>query len=290
MKISVIIPVFNRPQLIKRAIDSVLNQSRKADEIIVVNDGSTDNTKEVITEYKNAVCLIDQENMGVSAARNTGIRSAKYEWLAFLDSDDEWHRDKLLKAEEFHEKNPEYGIFQSDEIWFRNGRRVNPRIKHQKIGGWIYKQSLPLCIVSPSAVVINKDIFEDAGLFDEEFIVCEDYDLWLRITRKYPVGFNPFKGVIKYGGHPDQLSKKYWGMDIYRVQAMEKQLNDPSLQGDMRQWTLDEIITKLEILINGFRKRNKRKTDLEEKYNKYFNELSRISPGCAPDKPADKNG
>ena len=273
MNFSVIIPVFNRANLIKRAIKSVVDQSKSAQEIIVINDGSTDQTKTMLLEYRDHIKIIDQDNKGVSAARNAGIKYAKNEWLAFLDSDDEWHKDKLLKAEEFHNKYPQYKIFQSDEIWIRNGRRVNPKNKHQKYEGWIYKQCLPLCIVSPSAVVIHKEIFGDVGLFDENYIVCEDYDLWLRIARKFPVGLDNFQGMIKYGGHVDQLSRKYWGMDRYRIMAMEKQLNDPSLPDDLRRSTIQEVILKLDILIKGYQKRNKNTAELEDKLSKYTSEL-----------------
>ena len=274
MNFTVIIPVYNREKLIKRAIDSVMNQSKSPQEIIVVNDGSTDQTHKVLLEYQNTIRVIEQTNQGVSAARNAGIRNTKSEWLAFLDSDDEWHKNKLLNAEEFHKQNPQYKIFQSDEIWIRNDHRVNPKIKHQKYEGWIFKQCLPLCIVSPSAVVIHKDVFQDVGLFDEQFVVCEDYDLWLRMTRKYPVGLDTFRGLIKYGGHDDQLSRKYWGMDHYRIIAMEKQLNDPSLPEKLRRWTLEVVIAKLEILISGYKKRNKQSSELENKLKRYLKELN----------------
>ena len=277
MNFTVIIPVYNREKLIKRAIDSALNQSKLSQEIIIVNDGSIDQTQNVLLEYQDKIQIIEQSNRGVSAARNAGILSAKNEWLAFLDSDDEWHKDKLLKAEEFYDKNPQYKIFQSEEIWIRNSKRVNPKIKHTKYEGWIYKQCLPLCIVSPSAVVIHKDVFDDVGLFDEQFIVCEDYDLWLRITRKYPIGLDDYQGLIKYGGHEDQLSQKYWGMDRFRIMAMEKQLNDPTLSVEHRGWTLEAVISKLKILISGYKNRDKESVELEMKLVKYIDELSHLS-------------
>ncbi|MEJ2545676.1 MAG: glycosyltransferase [Calditrichaceae bacterium] len=274
MNFSVIIPVFNRKKLIQRAIKSVINQTRSAQEIIVINDGSTDGTQSVLSEYKDSIKIINQSNRGVSAARNAGIRIAKNEWLTFLDSDDEWHKDKLLKAEEFHVRYPEYKIFQSNEIWIRNGRRVNPKNKHQKYEGWIYKQSLPLCIVSPSAVVIKKEVFQKVGLFDEDFVVCEDYDLWLRISRIYKIGLDDYQGIVKYGGHADQLSRKYWGMDHYRIKAMEKQINDPLLPDDLREATLRELCIKLKILIKGYQKRNKNTDEFRDKLNQYKNELT----------------
>ncbi|MBN2424439.1 MAG: glycosyltransferase [Calditrichaceae bacterium] len=269
MKISVVIPVFNRATLIERAIKSVLNQSESPYEIIVVDDGSTDNTSEILLKFRAEIKIITQDNKGVSLARNRGINAARGEWISFLDSDDEWLPDKLEHARKFHELNPQYAIFQSEEIWVRNGKRVNPQIKHKKYGGWLFNRSLPLCIVSPSAVVIHRQVFEKAGLFDEHFPVCEDYDLWLRVSRYYEIGLDPIPGIIKYGGHADQLSRKYWGMDRYRVKAIEKHLQDPELPAEYRFQALKVFRQKLNIIITGIEKRNNDATDYREKLALY---------------------
>lgn len=267
---SVIIPVYNRAETISRAIESVLSQTRMADEIIVVDDGSDDSTIQVLQKYTGKIQLIQQKNKGVSAARNTGIKAASGNWIALLDSDDQWLPDKLLLAECFIKDNPDLLVFQSEEIWLRNGKRVNPKNKHKKFGGNIYKQSLPLCIVSPSAVLIKRLLFNELGYFDESFPVCEDYDMWLRVSRKYPIGLDPVPGIIKYGGHPDQLSNKYWGMDRFRIMAMEKQLADPDLPDEMRLWTLKEIASKLKVLITGYEKRGRDSIELNKKLEKYI--------------------
>lgn len=258
--------------MIRRAIDSVLNQTRRADELIVVDDGSIDKTSDIIKEYGRDVKYIRQENLGVSAARNHGIKSARGDWLAFLDSDDEWLPEKLANAILFQKQNPQYRIFQCEEIWMRNNRRVNPKQKHKKSGGWIFRESLPLCIVSPSAVMIERGLFDKVGLFDENFPVCEDYDLWLRILRKYPIGLDERPGIIKYGGHSDQLSHKYWGMDFYRVLAMEKHLNDPGLDVSVRKMILKEVVHKLLVLYNGSQKRGKQWDEVEQKLKMYQQE------------------
>ena len=158
-------------------------------------------------------------------------------------------------------------------MWVRNGKRVNPRQKHKKYGGKIFKESLPLCIVSPSAVVIKKSLLDDIGLFDESFKVCEDYDLWLRIAKKYPIGLDQQIGIIKYGGHDDQLSRKYWGMDTYRIMAMEKHIDDKLLASDEYELLLETIIDKLKIIIAGMKKRNKDITSLENKKDYFINKL-----------------
>ncbi|NOX90175.1 MAG: glycosyltransferase [Calditrichaeota bacterium] len=280
MKISVIIPVYNRPLLVKRAVESVLKQTRPPHEILVIDDGSTDATPEVLRVYEPEIKIVSQKHKGVSAARNTGIRKAKGDWIALLDSDDEWLPSKLAMAEEFHAQHPEYLIFQTEEIWIRGGKRVNPKKRHQKHGGWIFKESLPLCIISPSAVVFNKKVIKEAGMFDEKFPVCEDYDLWLRVTRKFPVGLDPRPGIIKYGGHEDQLSRKYWGMDYYRLLAMEKHVNDPSLPVELKKAALKEILFKLKVLLTGYRKRGKQNPELEAKWQKYSQQMKILEDSC----------
>ncbi len=279
MKISVIIPVFNRPQMVQRALRSVLEQTEPPLEIIVIDDGSTDETPSVLNTFVPQVQIIRQPNKGVSAARNAGILQARGDWIALLDSDDQWLPNKLQLAREFVTAHPQIRIFQTEEIWIRHGKRVNPRKKHQKHGGWIFKQSLPLCIVSPSAVVIHKSVFETVGLFDETFPVCEDYDLWLRVSRFFEIGLDTRPGIIKYGGHDDQLSKKYWGMDLYRVKAIEKHVNDSTLPLELKLAALEELLKKLNILIQGARKRHKHYPQLEEKFQFYqeqFEQLKKI--------------
>ncbi len=268
-QVSVIIPVYNRAKPVTRAIDSVLKQTRPPLEIIVVDDGSTDETPDVLRQYGSKIKIIRQAHRGVSAARNRGIRSSRGQWIALLDSDDEWLPKKLAMAEKFHRGHPEYLIFQSEEIWIRKGKRVNPKKKHRKYGGWIFKQSLPLCIVSPSAVIFHRSLLEQVGLFDESFPVCEDYDLWLRVAKKFPVGLDERAGIIKYGGHEDQLSRQYWGMDYFRVLAMEKHVDDAHLASDSKEALLKEILSKLNILLTGYKKRNKTNPELEEKFRKY---------------------
>ena len=185
--ISVIIPVYNRCILIERAIKSVLGQTLVPDEIIVIDDGSTDGTDKIIKNNYPDIILLKQKNRGVSCARNNGIFNAKGTWITLLDSDDEWLPEKLEKQSQAIQVNSNNKICHTDEVWIRNGVRVNPMKKHRKYGGNIYKYCLPLCVVSPSSIMIHKDIFKDVGLFDENFPVCEDYDLWLRICSRYPV-------------------------------------------------------------------------------------------------------
>jgi glycosyltransferase involved in cell wall biosynthesis len=252
-KVSVIIPTYNRESTLSRAIDSVLKQTYRNFEVIVVDDGSTDNTSRVIEKYKDRIRYYSKLHSGVSAARNLGLEKSEGTWVSFLDSDDYWLPKKLESQMEYLRKNPDIMIVQTDEYWMRNDKIVNPMKKHKKYSGWIFEHCLPLCIVSPSAVLIHQKVFNDVGVFDESFPVCEDYDLWLRVSLKYKIALIPEKLVVKTGGHSDQLSRKYWGLDRYRVRALEKVLND-DLSPLQKRLVLEEIIKKLTILSEGRKK------------------------------------
>jgi glycosyltransferase involved in cell wall biosynthesis len=267
--ISVIIPTFNRAHTLPRALDSVMVQTLQSMEIIIVDDGSTDETNAVLADYPG-LCIISQDNRGVSAARNVGIEKAGGEWLAFLDSDDEWLKEKLQKQWDAI-CNDDKLICHTEEIWIRNGQRVNPMKKHQKYGGLIYEKCLPLCVISPSSVMIHKTVFNDVGNFDETLEVCEDYDLWLRICSKYPVLFVDEPLIVKYGGHDDQLSRKHWGMDRFRAKALEKMIASGASNDEDEKATVNMLIQKCEIIINGMKKRGKdvEAMEWEEKLKKY---------------------
>ena len=258
MKISVIIPTYNRKKYIKRAIDSVIHQSYKPFEIIVIDDGSTDGTYELIKQsYSSSqISLKKQKNNGVSSARNKGIKLANGDWIAFLDSDDEWFKNKLeLQVREI--KKSKTFICHTNEIWIRNGIRVNQMKKHQKYGGAIFKKCLDMCRISPSSVMIHRRIFDEIGLFDEDLIICEDYDLWLRISSKYPVLYLDSMLIKKFGGHEDQLSKNINGIEQFRIQSLEKILKTLPLKHSYFNSAKNMVLKKLRIYRSGLIKRNK---------------------------------
>ena len=255
-KVSVIIPTYNRLPMLKEALDSVLSQDFEDFELIVVDDGSTDGTAEVIKGYGGRVKLLQYpENRGVSAARNQGILKARGKYIAFLDSDDLWVKGKQKIQVAFLDDNPHYPLCYTDEIWIRKGRRVNPKFKHAKYSGWIFEKCLPLCTISPSSAMMRRALFSKVGLFDEALPVCEDYDFWLRVSVRFPVFFINRKLIIKRGGHSDQLSQRSWGNDCYRVIALEKLLSEPYIRSDERQMILAEMKRKCQILSKGFFKR-----------------------------------
>ena len=265
-EISVIIPTYNRCDLLKRAINSVIKQTITPKEIIIVDNGSTDQTYQMVSSLFPEINYFIEKKRGVSAARNKGILESKSKWIAFLDSDDAWKPTKLEKQMEFSIFNQDkYRIIHTDETWYRNKKFLNQLKKHKKSGGNIFKNSLQLCCISPSSVVLKKQIFEEYGLFDENLEVCEDYDMWIRITSKEEVGFLDSPLVLKYGGHSDQLSKKFWGMDRFRIKSLEKNLKNEHFSKSQKINVLDTLIEKLTIVSDGALKRGNKETF--KKYN-----------------------
>lgn len=255
--ISVIIPTFNRKEKTGRAIDSVLHQTLSSLECIVVDDGSGDGTFEYLEKrFQNRIRLFRQDNRGVSAARNKGIMEAKGNLIAFLDSDDVWMEEKLSRQLGFLREHPDLFLCQTTEIWFRKGKKVNPRSLYRKKDGNFFESSLSCCMITPSSVVIKKKLLEETGLFDEALPVCEDYDLWLRVTWKYPVGLIEEDLLIRYGGEPDQLSARH-SRDQYRIQALEKLLKSGVLNTLQRMQALRTFREKCRIYGNGCIKRGR---------------------------------
>jgi len=257
MNISVVIPTYNRSGLLRRALLSVIAQTLSPTEIIVVDDGSSDDTAAMICEEFPKVSYCRQENRGVSSARNLGIRHATGDWIALLDSDDEWLPEKLTKQVAALVASPESKICHTEEQWIRNSVRVNPAKQYAKPGGWIFKDCLPLCAISPSTVMIHRSVFDDVGLFDTCFPTCEDYDLWLRITANYPVLLIQDPQIKKHGGHQDQLSQQHWGMDRFRITALQKIIDGNQLSTENRQAAVGMLLKKAEIYLNGVTKRGK---------------------------------
>ena len=264
--VSVVIPTFNREGFIEQCVVSALQQSKKPDEVIVVDDGSSDKTWDVLRtlgfsdskEERNSLRYIFQRNKGVSAARNLGIKASKFRYIAFLDSDDLWLEKKLEKQiSSLESQSIRYRLSHTNEIWVRNGVRVNAHLKHEKNGGDIFIQCLILCCISPSSSLVDRSVFDDFGFFDENLPACEDYDFWLRFCAFEDVHFVNEHLLIKNGGHDQQLSKKHWGMDRFRVTALENLLKNQSLSEFKRKETIKELIFKLQVLIDGGRKRKK---------------------------------
>jgi glycosyltransferase involved in cell wall biosynthesis len=242
--------------MVTEAVESVLAQEMTDFELIVIDDGSTDQTEERLSSYGSRLKYYQQENAGVSAARNRGLEFANAPLVAFLDSDDLWLPAKLQVQLKYMRENPEINLCQTEEIWWRNGRQVNPKKHHEKPAGNIFRRSLDLCLVSPSAVMMKSALLEKVGYFDEELPAAEDYDLWLRVSLEYPVPLLPSPLVIKRGGHADQLSARS-GIDRYRIKALEKLIKSGSLSTEQHEWTWQALRRKCEIYGQGCLKRGR---------------------------------
>jgi len=256
-KISVVIPTLNRINTLERALDSVINQTYKPAEIIVVDNGSSDGTLKFLREQYPKITTLTENKVGVSSARNKGIKKSINQWIALLDSDDAWHPRKLeVQTSMLDSALKEYSLIHTDEVWFRNNKHINQMKKHKKQGGYIFERCLSLCCISPSSVLFKKNILDKVGLFDESLPVCEDYDLWLKICSSEEVLFAQDKLTYKYGGHKDQLSKSYWGMDRFRIKSIENIIKNFDLTNKQKKQAKKELIKKLKIIINGAFKRN----------------------------------
>ncbi|WP_432737254.1 glycosyltransferase family 2 protein [Maridesulfovibrio sp. FT414] len=256
-EISVIMPTYNRSEYIGRALDSVFAQTFKDFECIVIDDGSTDDTLEKLSEIEDErLKVFSRENGGVSAARNQAISLATGRYVALLDSDDEWLPNKLEKQHAFM-KREQLHICQTDEIWFRKGKRVNQSNKYEKPDGFFWEQSLAVCLVSPSCTMFTMEFWDDIGPFDEFMLACEDYDLWIRAGIKYPIGLIRERLTIKYGGRPDQLTNSVSCLDTYRIYAMAKLYASGVLSEDQKQLVSAELRNKSGYYIGGCRKRGR---------------------------------
>jgi len=265
--VSVIIPTYNRGWIVKEAIESVMAQDYRDFELIVVDDGSTDDTDDILNSYRGDIMVFRQENQGVSAARNRGLSEASGRFIAFLDSDDLWLPQKLFRQIKFFNENPDAQICQTEETWIRKGIRVNPKKRHKKPWGMIFESSLALCLVSPSAVMIRRSLFEKVGGFDETLPACEDYDLWLRISCRYPVYLIETPLIIKRGGHNDQLSDSF-GLDKFRIKSLTKIIESGLLSKTQYEAAVKTLKEKCIIYAAGCSKRGRKEEAL------YYRSLS----------------
>jgi glycosyltransferase involved in cell wall biosynthesis len=255
--VSVIIPTYNRGELVAEAVASVLCQQKVQAQLIVVDDGSNDDTLQRLQPYRSSIVYVYQANAGVSAARNAGLRIARGDWIAFLDSDDLWLPQKLARQLEYLAGNRQFMICQTEELWMRQGRRWNPKKYHRKPSGHCFPSLLERCMVSPSAVMVHRAVLAEVGGFDEGLPACEDYDLWLRIGVRHPIGLVPEALVIKRGGHPDQLSATTTALDRYRIRALAKLLRAAPLDAEQHRLALAVLRRKCQVYAQGCIKRGR---------------------------------
>ncbi len=261
--VSVVVPTFNRWPMAGEAIDSVMAQREVSFELIVVDDGSTDETSTRLAELRRGfrvgvrhpLRILRTENHGAAAARNRGVAAVCAPLVAFLDSDDLWAPDKLKCQLRQMRQNPGCVISQTDEIWMRNGILVNPGRRHRKRRGDFFIDSLRTCLISPSAVIMRTSVFRELGGFDEDMGAAEDYDLWLRVLLEFQVELMPEPLVIRRAGHPGQLSATVPAIDRFRILALLKLLLRDDLNPQRREAVCDAVIEKCGIYGNGAARR-----------------------------------
>jgi glycosyltransferase involved in cell wall biosynthesis len=265
--VSVIIPTYNRSPFLRKAIDSVLAQTFRDFELIVVDSRSTDDTPRLLAELGDTVTVLQIARGNPGAARNLGMGSSRALLIAFLDSDDRWHPEKLAVQIEAMRREPGYPISHTQEIWYSGGRVLPQRPKHRKYHGWIFPHCLPLCAVSPSTVIARRELFDEIGLFDESLVCCEDYDLWLRASASHPFLLVDRALTFKDGGREDQMSRIHRvGMDRHRIRSLAKALSAPGLLDDaQRTLALGELGNKCRIYGQGCLKHRR-----EDEGNRYL--------------------
>jgi glycosyltransferase involved in cell wall biosynthesis len=242
--------------MLLEAIDSVVAQSFTEFELIVIDDGSTDGTGEHLTRLAKPIRIERIEHSGPAAARNRGVALACAPMIAFLDSDDLWAPTKLERQLAFMNANPGCAISQTNEIWMRNGRRVNPGLRHRKRAGDIFIDSLRTCLISMSATMMRADLFRSLTGFDEIMRAAEDYDLWLRILIDHEAGLLDEPLVTRRGGHPDQTSATT-AIDRFRILALTKLLADDGLSPERRTAVVEVLAEKCRIYGGGLMRRGK---------------------------------
>ena len=264
-----VVPVFLRAAELDRALCSVYRQTRLPDEVIVVDDGSPEGFYDDIKKrFPEIIWVRSNINQGVASARNLGIQKSSCEWIALLDSDDQWQKEKLLTQEKDLGKNRHFLALHTEEKWIRNGNEVIPPSYLNKSNSRLWERSLDHCLICPSSVILHRSVFEEVGWFDQSLKVCEDYDFWLRLLLHFPIFLSKEKLVIKHGGHADQLSTSVWGLDRFRLEALEKLLNYPLVSPDQEVLILERLFNKCRILSMGAKKRNN--FERAEKYHKLY--------------------
>ncbi len=328
--VSVIIPVFNRKKLFAEALESVLRQSFRDFELIIADDGSTEDLKSGLfpvscfrgtedlkaagclrgtEDFRAAGCLRGTEDLKASEysgrqkddfgafcitscsldniplkwirlgrhtgmaglARNRGVDAASAAYIAFLDSDDIWEKDKLEKQFKLMQelKEQKIRIIHTREKWLRKDKIISQKSQKHKREGDIFKDALWKCIIGPSTVMLEKSLFYEAGGFREDLEVAEDYELWLKITAREKVGYIDEMLTVKRAGDWEQLSEKHGQIEIFRIDALKRLLDTDFFSEGRRIDALSIFKRKCGIYAAGCRKRGKK----EEAF--YYEELSK---------------
>ena len=222
--VSVIIHTYNNEKFIAETVESVLNQTYKDYEIIVVDDGSVDGTRDALKPYMQKIRYHYKENGGIASAKNAGIKLSQTEYVAFLDHDDLWVSDKLQLQMECFNENTQAGLVYAKYTSFRDGKEL--RTKPEKgYSGWIFKELLSKSFIQTSTVMVKKECLDAVGPYDESFSLGDEYDMFLRISKKFQCGFID-KGLTKYRVHDANASKNDFLFDKENLGVYKKIYNN----------------------------------------------------------------
>jgi len=262
VSVSVIIPVYNRAEAVGEAVKSVLDQTYRDWELIIADDGSSDGTLESLFNLKRdkRINIISLEHNGHPGfVRNRAAEFARGKWIAFLDSDDLWRREKLEKQMAYLRENQNCLFLHSGEEWVRSGNVVSQLHRKHKREGSLFEVSLGKCEIGPSTVIIDRELFNSLGGFREDLEICEDYEFWLRVTCRHFVGYIDEELVVKRAGAGDQLSFKYGFIENFKIEALKSLVDNDFFPPDKKVVARSELAKKCRIYGKGCRKRGREK-------------------------------
>lgn len=225
-RVSVVIPAYNKAELTMRTVESVLKQTYRNVEIIVVDDGSTDSTRERLAMYGNTIRYMYKENGGACSARNMGIRAARGEYIGLIDCDDLYLPKKIEMSVAYLEKHPHIGFVRTPAYFIDANDRIISIYSHSQRSyvGWIYKKLLLFNFICNSTVIAKKACFGNVGLFDETVFSPADWDMWLRLSEKYKAGYLPVP-LTKY-----RISHNYILNNLEKVEKEDRLILEKELQ------------------------------------------------------------
>ena len=253
--VDVVIPSYQRPELTSEAVQSVLKQSYSSFHLYVIEDGS----KTLQLPADDRITLIQlEQNRGPAFCRNYGASLGQADYLAFLDSDDLWHEEKLQKQIDFF-TNSDLGWQHTGESWWRDGNRVKQKKIHLKQAGRFLERAFARCLISPSSVMFRRPFWQKFGGFLPHLMVAEDYELWLRLLFHSAVGFIDEPLTLKRAGDWPQLSQTI-EIDRYRVLALHRFHRLFKKHADYQNWHSSwyaAITQKIDYLCRGAEKHNR---------------------------------
>lgn len=255
--VSVVVPTFDRAALLAEAVASVLAQSYWPLELVVVDDGSTDDTERQFSTRGDLRYLRIAHTAMPGRVRNAGVEAAAGNLIAFLDSDDLWLPHKLQRQVAAMATD-KVALHHTRERWLRHGRTVSQHRQQHTRKGDLFPASLRKCVIGPSTVLLHRSALNAVGGFREDIQIAEDYELWLRLTARYRVGYLDEALTIKRAGHGDQLSERHGHIELFRLRALHALLTGKWPEdGAQRRAAHMELARKACIYAGGCAKRGR---------------------------------